>query len=322
MQTLKISIYDEGIRLERFLRKTFPHIPLASLQKFLRTKKVAVFRNAERQKISASMPMLPHDEVRIFFDGEGFTPLPPKRKKDFSAILKHPQFQNLKTAYEDEDLLILEKPAGVPVHPGSKVQFGQSLIDYCIARERTKNPECPEPKLAHRLDKDTSGLIIVTKNDGVLRKITEMITEGTITKEYLALVRGNVTPKKGTIRSALQKTEGSKHTKILVSEDGKKSVTHYEVEEYFPKINASLVHVRLETGRMHQIRVHFAEKGNPLAGDDAYGGFAWNRELKKNFGLSRQFLHAYKLSFLHPLTHQKIELTSLLPKDLQQVIGK
>jgi len=322
MQSFKISPYDAGVRLERFLKKTFPQIPLASLQKFLRTKKVALLRHGERQKIENSLEILQNDEIRIFFDPDAFTPLPPKRAKDFSAILKNPKFQDLRIAYEDEHLMVIEKPAGVAVHPGSKVQFGHSLVDFCIARERTKNPECPEPKLAHRLDKDTSGLIIVAKNDAVLRKVVEMVQDGSIKKEYLALVRGNVTPKKGSIRDSLQKTEGSKHTKILVSEDGKRSVTHYEVDSYFPAINASLVRVVLETGRMHQIRVHFAEKGHPLAGDDAYGGFAWNRDLKKQFGLARQFLHAHQLTFTHPISGKPLKITSPLPKDLEKVVGK
>ena len=179
-----------------------------------------------------------------------------------------------------------DKLAGIAVHPGTKTPWGRSLIDLFTATARSEDPKAPEPKLVHRLDKDTSGLILIAKNDATLRKLTELIRKGKIEKKYLALIKGKLSKQKGEIRLKLLRTEGSKFTKIRVSDEAeaKESVTHYEVQSYFPDLNASLLEVRLETGRMHQIRVHFASLGHPLAGDEAYGDFAWNRELAKKYG--------------------------------------
>jgi 23S rRNA pseudouridine955/2504/2580 synthase len=319
---IKISANDDGIRLERYIEKKFPQVPRAMRQKFFRIKKLAVFRNGKRQKLEKSFTLQTDDEVKIFFNPSEFGEKKENSKiRNFDSILKNPKLKKISFVYEDEYFFVAEKPAGVAVHPGSGIRFGHSLIDYCIAKILSKNPKAPEPKLVHRLDKDTSGLVLVAKSDSILRKLTQMLREGKIQKYYIALVQGRLKKKSGTITEKIARNEGSKYTKISIdNQQGKESVTHYTEKKFFPELNASLLEIKLETGRMHQIRIHFSSQGFPLAGDDVYGNFNWNKKLKKSFKLKRQFLHATKLEFSHPITGEKTIIKSELPEDLQKCL--
>lgn len=318
-----ISENESGQRLDRFLRKKFPQIPLGSLHRFLREKKIGLFRKGNREKFLRGTEVLKGDTVRIFFPLESFKDLPAKKAPDMRSILKNPFFKNVRTIFEDTDMLVVEKPAGIPVHPGTKVVWERTLVGFVTALIQSKNPDAWEPKLAHRIDKDTSGLVILAKTALALRNLTAMFRDGDIKKEYLALVKGKLSRKAGTISEKLMRTEGENKTgKVRVSKEkgAKESITHYEVQNFLEDKNASLLKVRLETGRMHQIRVHFASDGHPLAGDDTYGDFAWNKELQKKYGLGRQFLHAEKLEFSHPVSKKKCVFHSPLPKDLQNLL--
>jgi len=322
-----ISNNDDGIRCERYIERQYPQVPRGMRHKFFRTKKIAVFRDGKRLKIEKSLTLYKGDEMKIFFQPSEFG-----RKKDtkkninFDAVLKNPKLKKTKILFEDEHCFIVDKPAGVAVHPGSGIKFGHSLIDYCVALTRSKDPDAPEPKLVHRLDKDTSGLVMVAKNDGFLRKIIALLQSGNIQKIYKTLVRGAFLKDSGTIKEKIARREerahggGSKYTKISInSEKGKDSITHYTVEKYFPKLDASLVEVLLETGRMHQIRIHFASNDHPLAGDQIYGDFKWNRELQKEWKLKRQALHAFSLQFIHPETGKKVYVESAIPKEITDI---
>lgn len=320
-QEIIISHNDDGIRLERFFQNQFPQVPMSMRQKFFREKKIAVFRSGARLKLEKSLSLQANDCVKIFFRVEEFGEKKEEvRTLNFNAILSHPKLRKIKILWEDDTMMIVEKPAGVSVHPGSGVRHGHSLIDYCIALQKQKDSSVPEPKLIHRLDKNTSGLVMVGKSDAMVRKMVNALQEGSITKKYWALVRGKFDTQKGTITDKIERKETSKYNKISISSEGKDSVTHYEVKKYYSGLNASLLEVTLETGRMHQIRVHFASNGHPLAGDDVYGDFAWNKILQKQFGLDRQFLHAFFLSFVHPVTQKPIQVLSELSEDLQQII--
>jgi len=322
-----ISNNDDGIRCERYIERQYPQVPRGMRHKFFRTKKIAVFRDGKRLKIEKSLTLHKGDELKIFFQPSEFGEKKIMKKDiNFDAILKNPKLKKIKILYEDEFCLIVNKPAGIAVHPGSKIKYGHSLIDYCVALIRNKNPESPEPKLVHRLDKDTSGLVMIAKNDGFLRKIINLLQTGKIQKIYKTLVRGAFLKDSGTITEKIARREeraqggGSKYTKISInSEKGKNSVTHYTVEKYFPKLDASLVEVLLETGRMHQIRIHFASNNHPLAGDQIYGDFRWNRGLQKKFNLKRQALHAFSLQFIHPETGEKIYVESEVPDEITNI---
>ncbi len=322
MQLYPISHTDDGIRLERFFQKTFPQIPMGMRQKFFREKKIAVFRGEKRLKLDKSLTLCGGDIVKIFFHSEEFGEKREEIKTiNWNAVLHHPKLSQTKILFEDETLMVVEKPAGVAVHPGSGVRYGQSLIDYCMALQKSKDPESPDPKLIHRLDKDTSGLVMVGKHDAIVRKMVDMLQKGKIIKKYYALVQGKLESKMGTITEKIERKETSKYNKISISEDGKDSVTHYMVQKYFPSLDASLVEVTLETGRMHQIRIHFSSHGHPLAGDSVYGNFTWNKELQKQFGLKRQFLHAFSLEFIHPYHQKPIHVLSEIPAELMRIIA-
>ena len=321
---IKISQSDSGIRLERYFQKQFPQVPRAVRQKFFRKKKLAVFRDEKRQKLDTSFILQAGDLLKIFFNLDEFGEKKSSSKdRDVEATLRNQKLQKIKIAYEDEFFWIAEKPAGVSVHPGSDVKFGHSFIDYFVALAKKQDPECPEPKLVHRLDKNTSGLVMISKRDDVLRKLVEMMTEGKIEKKYHALVQGKMLEKKGTFTDKILRQEGSQFNKIIIdNKEGKKSITHYEVLKYYPHLDSTFVEAILETGRMHQIRIHFSHNEHPLAGDPVYGDFPWNKEIQKKFGLKRQFLHACSLSFFHPIIHKKLWIRSELADDLKKVIGE
>ena len=326
---IEISQSDSGIRLERYFQKQFPQVPRAVRQKFFRKKKLAIFRGQgnerTRQKLDTSFILQAGDILKVFFNLSEFGEKKSTSKNiNYNATLKNQKLQKIKIAYEDEYFWIAEKPAGVSVHPGSDVKFGHSFIDYFVALAKKENPDpnAPEPKLVHRLDKNTSGLVMISKRDDILRKLVDMMSEGKIEKKYHALVQGKLSEKKGTFRDKILRQEGSKFNKIVINnKEGKTSITHYEEKKYYKHVDATLVEVILETGRMHQIRIHFSYNTHPLAGDPVYGDFPWNKEMQKKFGLKRQFLHACSLSFFHPITQKKLWIQSALADDLKKVLG-
>ncbi len=318
---IQITSNEDGMRAERFIEKRFPQVPRGIRHKFFRTKKLAIFRNGKRQKLEKSFTLKKGDEIKIFFQPDEFGEKRENVKKlNFDSILKHPKLKKIKILWEDEHMLVVNKPAGIAVHPGSGIRFGHSLIDYVTALQKTKNINNPEPKLVHRLDKDTSGLVMISKNDGFLRKIITLLQTGKIKKRYYAIVKGELEKKIGTISEKISRKEGSKYTKISIDEkDGKDSITHYSVEKYYADKNLSLVNILLETGRMHQIRIHFSSNSHPLAGDQVYGDFKWNKILQKKYKLKRQALHAFCLEFIHPETDEKIKIESEMPNEILKI---
>jgi len=219
----------------------------------------------------------------------------------------------LKIVYEDENLLIIDKEAGLIVHPvGSKTT--STLVNRLLfnVKDLSGIGGVIRPGIVHRLDRDTSGLMVVAKNDVTHIKLSEMLKEHLIKRKYIALVRGIIHEKRGTINIPIKKKLGE--TKMKVSILGKEAITHFKTLEIIG--NYTLVQIQLETGRTHQIRVHFAHLGHPLIGDYVYGGK--EREIK----LSRQFLHSYEISFTHPIIGRQIRAVSELPEDLKETLKK
>jgi 23S rRNA pseudouridine955/2504/2580 synthase len=295
-----------GIRLHKWLRKQFPSLPLSAVHRSLRTKKVRL--NEKRAK--GEEVLYEGDIVQLFFDPGGemlqkssTPPSPPVP----DALLK----KNFPVLYEDEEIVAINKPPGIPVHPGSKTSAGRSIIELANAKYSENI------RLAHRLDKNTSGVLLLAKNGGSLRTLLKDLKAGLFQKQYRALVFGHVPQESGVIDLPLQRQE--KGIKMIAGR-GKQSVTHYTVQQKFH--DCSLVSVELETGRTHQIRAHFAAIGHPIVGDDQHGDFSKNKMFQKKFGLKRQFLHAHTLVFPHPNTREQITLVAPLPGDLQSVLDK
>ncbi len=228
--------------------------------------------------------------------------------------------KELDIVIQTEDYLVVNKPSGLASQPGSGTKPGESLVEYLWEWGRQEQLDF-KPTIAHRLDQETSGMLLVALHGDTLRDLTRMIREHEVDKYYYALVKGNLAQDRGTINEKLTRTDAAKGSKMKVGQDdkdAKEAVTHYRVKQHY--IGYDLVKIKLETGRMHQIRAHFASIGHPLLGDSRYGDFALNREVKKELGLHRLFLHSCRLEF--DWQGEKKVLDCPLPKELQAVIDQ
>jgi len=206
-------------------------------------------------------------------------------------------------AYEDEHLLVVDKPAGLVVHPGAGHAAG-TLVDALRGRIAGGDPE--RPGIVHRLDRDTSGLMVVARTDEAYERLSQMVRARELERTYLALVHGRPRSRRGKIDAPIGRDRGDATRNSLDTATPRDAVTHFEVAELFP--SDALLRVKLETGRMHQIRVHLAAIDLPVVGDPTYG--------VRDERLDRQFLHSAELSFTHPFTGERVEATSELPADL------
>jgi len=235
--------------------------------------------------------------------------------------------------YEDDNLLIVAKPAGLVVHPGAG-EHGKTLADWLSDKyPNIKNLNWPDPERAgivHRLDKDTSGLIILAKNPEALEKLQALFQSHEIKKSYQALVFGKLEKSEGEIVGFIGRDPHARRKQVSQSiyfdfQPGKhrQAKTYYRVlKQYrYDNYDLTLVEATLETGRMHQIRVHFKSIGHPVIGDPVYN-IKHSRIVSKDLGISRQFLHAYKLSFKNPFDHKDINLEISLPDDLKEILAK
>jgi 23S rRNA pseudouridine1911/1915/1917 synthase len=214
-------------------------------------------------------------------------------------------------AYEDEHLIVVDKPPGVVVHPGSGNRTG-TLVQ--ALEGRVGGGEDPDrPGVVHRLDRDTSGLLVLARTDDAHAALQDALQRREIAREYLALVEGRPAARRGTIDAPLGRDRRVRTRMSTDTDDPREAVTHFEAERNLP--SATLLRVRLETGRTHQIRAHLQAIGHPVAGDPEYGR-------PRLYGLRRQFLHAARLAFAHPVTHEQIDLRSPLPPDLRAALEK
>ena len=224
-----------------------------------------------------------------------------------------PQEIPLDVVYEDDDILVINKQKGLVVHPGNGNQDG-TLVNAILARCKDSLSGIGgeiRPGIVHRIDKDTSGLLIVAKNDKAHINMSNQIKEHKVKKTYLALVRGVVKENYATINMPIARSTKDR-VKMAVDKNGKEAVTHIKVLERFN--GYTFIEVNIETGRTHQIRVHMAQIGYPLVGDFVYSNG------KNPFGVEGQMLHSYKLEFEHPITGKKMELTAELPKYFKDVL--
>jgi 23S rRNA pseudouridine1911/1915/1917 synthase len=210
-------------------------------------------------------------------------------------------------AYEDDHLLIVDKPAGLVVHPAAGHSSG-TLVDALIGRSAGGDPA--RPGIVHRLDRDTSGLLVVARTDEAYEGLRALVRSHGLEREYLALVRGRPRSRTGRIEAPIGRDRRDPTRRSLDTDTPKEATTHFEVVELLPA--HALLRVRLETGRTHQIRVHLAAIGLPVAGDPVYG--------TPEQGLRRQFLHAARLAFTHPVTGAPVDVGSPLPADLETTL--
>jgi 23S rRNA pseudouridine1911/1915/1917 synthase len=214
-------------------------------------------------------------------------------------------------AYEDEHLIVVDKPAGVVVHPARGHRDG--TLAQALGGRAAGGEDPWRAGIVHRLDRNTSGLLVVAKNDAVHRGLKEAMARREIRREYLALVEGRPPSRSGTIEAPIGR---DRRRRILMSTDTdspKDAITHFEIERALPQ--STLLRVRLQTGRTHQIRVHMQAIGHPVCGDREYG----HEDL---YGLRRQFLHAARLAFTHPVTGDPVDLASPLPADLAAALER
>ena len=217
-----------------------------------------------------------------------------------------PEEMELRIAWEDEHLLVVDKPAGVVVHPGVGHREGGTLVHGLLALDAAGGDE-ERPGIVHRLDRDTSGLLVVARSEEAHERLQELIRRREVERRYLALVKGKPRSRTGRIEAAIGRDRHERTRHSLDTPTPRDAVTWFEIVEVLPE--HTLLDVKLETGRTHQIRVHLEAIELPVAGDPVYGGAG---ELE----LERQFLHAARLTFAHPFTGERIEAESPLPEDL------
>ena len=234
-----------------------------------------------------------------------------------------PQDIDLKIVHEDEHLLVVDKPAGMVVHPAAGNPDGtlvNALLYHCAGR-LSGIGGVARPGIVHRIDKDTSGLLVVAKTDVAHEGLAKQFARHSIDRRYLAIVSGVPNPPAGTIDAPLARSAANRK-KIAIVKDGrgKRAVTHYRMIQ--PLSGAALIECRLETGRTHQVRVHMASIGHPLIGDPVYGRTrSAHRELLKKLGFGRQALHAAELGFTHPVTGELLSFKSDVPPDMQELLS-
>jgi 23S rRNA pseudouridine955/2504/2580 synthase len=294
---LEVGEESEAQRIDNFLLRELKGVPKSHVYRVLRSGEVRV--NSGRVKPDYRLQV--GDRVR----------LPPIRISQEKPPAKP---RELPIAFEDAALLVVDKPSGVAVHGGSGVSFG------VIESLRAARPQARFLELAHRLDRDTSGLLILCKKRSALVELHRMLREGEVKKRYLAVVGGEWPRELKELRQSLHKyVTASGERRVSVHEAGRSALTH--VRRLKATADYSLLEVELLTGRTHQIRVHMAHAGHPILGDDKYGDFALNRTLAKQ-GVQRLLLHAARLAFKHPVSGESVKLESPLPAHMRAFVEK
>jgi 23S rRNA pseudouridine1911/1915/1917 synthase len=220
--------------------------------------------------------------------------------------------ESLQIVLEDEHLLVVDKPAGLVVHPGAGVAAGTLVQE--LAGKLSGGPDPERPGVVHRLDRDTSGLLVLARSEQAHAALQDAIRRREVEREYLALVAGRPGSRTGTIEAAIGRDRTNRTVMSTRTDKPRRAVTHFEVLEELP--GRALLRVTLETGRTHQIRAHMAAIGHSVCGDQAYGGRACGVEI----GLTRQFLHSARLGFSHPVTRERVECESKPPADLRRAL--
>ena len=294
-----ISDMQQGLRLDVVLAETTK--PLESRANIQRSIRAGLISINGITTTRSSTKVISGQIIRV------------KPPKDYLSPAITPSELSLNIVFEDDDIAIIDKPSGMVVHSGAG-HLTDTMANAAVTRwpKISSVGDTDRPGIVHRLDRDTSGLLIIALNPTAYNNLTLMIKKHEIERIYTALVHGHPKSSSGTIDAPIGR-DPHHRTRQAVNEGGRSALTHYEVIREIGQF--SFIKVRLETGRMHQIRVHMTAIGHPIVGDQTYG----KRQSIAN--LSRQFLHASKLTFNHPISSEKISVTSKLPDDLQSAIS-
>ena len=292
---VRISEAQEGQRLDNFLIRLCKGVPKSHIYKAVRAGQVRV----NRGRCSVDYRLKLDDEVRV----------PPFRLPTPSA--RQVPGRSFQTVYEDESLLVINKPAGMAVHGGSGISHG------VIESLRAARPEAAFLELVHRLDRDTSGLLMLAKQRKALVRLHAMMREGLIRKFYVALVQGRLKNDRQHLKAPLTKwLTATGERRVKVDPDGQFAHTIVTCLQRFDA--SSLVQAELRTGRTHQIRVHLASIGHPIVGDEKYGSDDLNTQWRGG-GVKRMMLHARSLSFEHPVTGEQMEIEAAVPSEFEMI---
>jgi 23S rRNA pseudouridine1911/1915/1917 synthase len=290
-----------GERLDRWLTARVPGLSRARLQSLIAAGQVRVDGAARKP----SHRVAPGEQVEV-----DIPPLPPEQLE--------PEPMSLSVVHEDQHVLVLDKPAGVVVHPGaghSRGTLAAAVLAHAPGTAGVGGPR--RPGVVHRLDKDTSGLLVVAKTPLAYESLTRQLAARTVRRVYLAVVHGRLAPAEGVVDAPIGRDPGDrKRMAVRPPGQGRRAVTRFRVLERFAGFTA--VEARLETGRTHQIRVHLAHLGHPVAGDRTYGG---RRARELSLPLEGLALHARALAFLHPATQQRIEFASPVPPRIEGLLS-
>ena len=293
-----VNSTNAGLRLDVFLARENPNLSRTYLQQLIAAKMVTV----NEVKVKANYRVKTGDKIVLR--------VPPPRELQLTS-----ENIPLDIYFEDEDIIVLNKPRGMVVHPAPGNYTGtmvNALLYHC--KDLSGITGTLRPGIVHRLDKDTSGLLVVTKNDNAHQSLARQLKERKVNRYYLALVYGNCVKDKDTINLPLGRDPRHRKRMAVVMSNGRPAVTHYEVISRFGGYTFLSLH--LETGRTHQIRVHLAYIGYPVVGDPKYG------PRRPDFNLKGQFLHAATLGFCHPRTKTYLEFSAPLPGELRNILDR
>lgn len=287
---------DTGQRIDKLLPEYYSEWSRTQIQNWIKASLVKV----NDQVIKSNYKTKMNDHIVV------------TEKETVEADIQ-PENLNLDIYYEDDDVAIVYKPKGMVVHPSAGHYTGTLVngLMYQMKNLSGINGEI-RPGIVHRIDKDTSGLLMVAKNDVAHRSLVDQLVNKTVTRKYVALVHGNIPHDYGTVDAPIGRNKNDRQSMDVV-DDGKEAVTHFNVLEHFNKY--TLIECQLETGRTHQIRVHMKYIGYPLVGDPKYGP-------KKTLDIGGQALHAGIIGFEHPVTHEYIEKSTALPEDFEQLLSE
>ena len=319
MVTFKIPADDDGVRFDRILRKKLALMSLSDIYRLIRTGRCRV----NGKKSTQEYRLRANDLVELDVDPSELS-MTESSGKEVRTGLSRTDFyrRNFKIIYEDDDLLACNKPPNLVVHPGTGHSTGDTLIDlvqaYMASKPRGK--ESPDPVLVHRIDRDTSGIILIAKNKRMVRYMHTHFRDHQIDKKYFAICHGRPQKSKGTIEVNLVKTvEQNSGLKMKVDDTGAFSQSDYTIVRTTGKL--SLLQVTLKTGKTHQIRVHLAHIGCPIAGDIRYGNPVLDQALFAKKGIMRRlYLHASSIGFVHPIDNKKLTLSAPMPDEFEELM--
>jgi len=312
MLEFRISTDFAGVRLDKYLKKTMPNVPTSHVFKMIRVKKVRVNgkrAQPEQHLAEGDVVTIRGDQQQLLGDREHAPASPPP--VDLSQLV---------VLLEDDWLLVLDKPSGMAVHTGSGITGGTvvDLVRAHLGPRAVRNEFAASP--AHRLDRETSGVLVVAKRRPAMVHFTDVFTHHKAKKKYLVLVKGKLPKPTGLIDLPLAEHQQTAESRARRGVNLQEARTRYKVLCH--SAHVSFVECAIETGRTHQIRRHFAAIGHPVVGDSKHGDFAFNRDAKARWGLARLFLHAARLEFPHPEGGRRVVVEAKLPDELIDVMRR